>query len=341
METSAPPCPSPVRSTAAWPEAMLEAEGHRIVFRFPPSLQPRERWKRPPSYAVVSHGPYLLASFCSEQAAHGGHHLSLWVYDRPGFPTMAYPSERQPRQHEWATCEDRIAGVDVTIATWRSTMIDAPTSYHVAAYWEPSAGIWVRLAAEAPSRLEQEELIVALRTMEVEALAGGAEPVERQVTRAEALASYPLFTESDLARAFGFLLPEEAARHLAARWFVEIGSDDVVNGVYMARRESWRPAHGQLGGLAVRGTPSFGPPEPWKQFKEGSDEWRANYLLRLSDFHLNLVSLVSPDVFERVRRLRGDTEEQAQYKREQMRRWVVGYRRACGLDAAGLEDTTT
>ena len=169
MESSTPPCPPPVRPTVGWPSVAIETEGHRISFRLPPALRLREREPRSSSRSVGSGGPYLLDLW---QAAtdRGTRFLAIWAYNRPGFPAGDHPPEHRPERHDWATCVERIAGRDVHIATWRTTLQDGPTIYSTAAHWVLGDGVWIQLAADAHYQEEQEETLALLRTLSIEPL---------------------------------------------------------------------------------------------------------------------------------------------------------------------------
>lgn len=64
----------------------------------------------------------------------------------------------------------------------------------------------------------------------------------------------------------------------------------------------------------------------YEEHSHQSDDEIGEFLMHVSDFHLNLASLVSPDLSERVRIARADTPERHERRRAQMRRIVESMR---------------
>jgi hypothetical protein len=118
----------------------------------------------------------------------------------------------------------------------------------------------------------------------------------------------PLFTRDELSAAFALVFTDRrVAERLAARWFVEIAADDVdANGYFSHPDWTDEPPPGRA---AADGLVIAGPGEADESLAAAhqrywggwSNERKAEFLLRLSEFHLALVALVSPQLFERMR----------------------------------------
>jgi hypothetical protein len=138
----------------------------------------------------------------------------------------------------------------------------------------------------------------------------------------------PLFTEAELATAFQWLLPDALASQAAHEWFEQFADERDEEGHFLY--QDWR----EFAGLpvdapsALAAAPRDGPDAERAQhelayFAGMSTPTRLEVLMHFSDFHLNLVSLVSPAVAERIRQGCGLTVEQLQARQIQMRRIVT------------------
>lgn len=136
--------------------------------------------------------------------------------------------------------------------------------------------------------------------------------------------SIPLFTRAELAHAFALLMSEGAANRWADEWFARFAGDEVVdeNGFYLyldwtADEPSVPPS---VRGLAVGGSAS--DQTGFEHLGRLTEDELGEHLMDFGGFHLNLLSLSSPVVFDRIRAGLGDSLEAATRGREQMRRIV-------------------
>ena len=136
-----------------------------------------------------------------------------------------------------------------------------------------------------------------------------------------------LFTRDELAAAFGLLLPPELAGRWADEWFERFVDEDDLDA---AGRFVYRPLDEEEEPPAVGDESIYDSPLPdrtgYEYFRDKSDDDVGEYLMSFSDFHLSLVSLVSPELFERVRKARGDSPARADRQRRQMRRIIAAMR---------------
>ena len=146
----------------------------------------------------------------------------------------------------------------------------------------------------------------------------------------------PLFTRSELARAFALLLPADRADELATRWFDQLADkvDALGRFVYPT---SWS-ASSDDASPPVTQTPDWSSAESvardeafFQDFNESDADER---FLRLGDLHLALVALLDEDLYGRMLRARGMTEAGAARNRLQLQRAVRAYRRSKGWPPA-------
>lgn len=132
----------------------------------------------------------------------------------------------------------------------------------------------------------------------------------------------PVFSMHELAAAFNLLLPEKDARKTAERWFATIASTDEIDttGNFLAEEADWRqpfdsPANVVAVGVAEQRSPTTGG---YEKLRDQSVQDRADFLLRLSSFHLRLVMLVSDEAFDRIAAFLAYDTERAERARAQM-----------------------
>ena len=143
----------------------------------------------------------------------------------------------------------------------------------------------------------------------------------------------PLFTRAELSAAFALILPASAAADYAHRWFDQFADDEDAAGRYLWDPEPFRAwatdTEREAAGLAV-GPPRQSPDEVgtggYEVYAGRPDAEKGEFLLRFSDFHLNLVSLVSPELAARVAAGRGDTPAQSARSMRHMRAIVAAMR---------------
>lgn len=137
----------------------------------------------------------------------------------------------------------------------------------------------------------------------------------------------PLFNRDELTAAFALIFRDPAVAHqVAGRWFEEMAGDDVdAEGRFLYR--DWHEEAGMpLGEPDAFGAGShpYDTPEAHEaeaaSFRGWSDERKSELVLSFSSFHFDLVALVSPELFERMRAASGMTAEQAEVSRAQMER---------------------
>lgn len=140
------------------------------------------------------------------------------------------------------------------------------------------------------------------------------------------MASVIVFDENTLRRSFMLLVPPRRARALARRWMNEVPADDRARTkrVYFANPVHWRDARENPIAVETRGATGTAP-EYSKRFRESTTEEREAYLLRESDFILNLVASTSVESFEAIRRLRGDSSAFAHRRLSWMHLWLADF----------------
>ena len=141
----------------------------------------------------------------------------------------------------------------------------------------------------------------------------------------------PIFTCDELAAAFRLVLPPDVAERCARQWFDQFASESMDQRGKFVYKEWWdqpRAPRGLAEGLVVQNG-SFRETErdghERKFFGSMSVADRINLLMRFSDFHLNLVALVSEDVKRRVQAALGASDEQMERRLTQMRRIVDAF----------------
>ena len=131
----------------------------------------------------------------------------------------------------------------------------------------------------------------------------------------------PLFTREELTRAFALILPPDAAARYAGRWFDECADEVDERGRYLWEAWRWPTTEEEWRALGLAHS-SRDPDEVhtggYEMFRGRPVDEKGEFLLRFSDFHLNLVSLVSADLARTIREARGDSAEQATRSRRQM-----------------------
>ncbi len=162
----APPCPAPSSDMSGWRDVTVQADGDlHLSLRMSPGLRSPRRGQT--EEARRFSGRAYSLGWWSEPTS-PAHFVALWVSERPGFPTGAYSPDSEPKQHGWDTCTEQIDGREVSIASWLTTTADGPPIYSVAAHWPLRPGVWIELAADAPTRRAQEDCLAMLRTLRVE-----------------------------------------------------------------------------------------------------------------------------------------------------------------------------
>jgi hypothetical protein len=131
----------------------------------------------------------------------------------------------------------------------------------------------------------------------------------------------PLFSQQELARAFALVVPDDRASELSADWFAEGDVDQLGNYLYRDWEFDPRPPSPATDGpqIVAGGTGVSNDFSPWRNLSERSKELM---LEGFSDFHLDLLSLVSPELFERIRTIRCDTEATALRRSDRMRLFI-------------------
>ncbi|HEX7794239.1 MAG TPA: hypothetical protein VF456_07815 [Vicinamibacterales bacterium] len=134
----------------------------------------------------------------------------------------------------------------------------------------------------------------------------------------------PLFTLEELTSAFALLLPADSAKAYATEWFEQIAGDNVdERGYYLY--EDWRDA-ADVRELLAANEPSIRAVGRQRHSAAGRfislrtlsmEEWH-DWLIRFSDFHLNLLAASSPVLFDRIRAATGDSVETANHKRQRI-----------------------
>jgi hypothetical protein len=136
----------------------------------------------------------------------------------------------------------------------------------------------------------------------------------------------PLVTRPEIEAAFSLILPPNVASAAARQWWEEFAGEVDERGYFLY--EDPLVADPQLNGpqgLVIASS----LPESEQQIQEQlfwssmSVEQRVEFLMRFSSFHFGLVSLVSEELYERMRTAEGLTREQADRRRAQMRRIVA------------------
>ena len=135
----------------------------------------------------------------------------------------------------------------------------------------------------------------------------------------------PLFTRGELAHAFGLLMSEGAAIRWAHEWFMRFTADEDVDehGFYLYT--DWTAADSSESPAIVAIAAGAGSSQGtgYEHLRRLTEDELGEYLMYFSDFHLNVLSLSSPIVFQRIRAALRDSMDVATRKREQMRQIVA------------------
>lgn len=141
----------------------------------------------------------------------------------------------------------------------------------------------------------------------------------------------PLCNVSELGQAFGLLMPSADAERWAKEWFARFADveDTDADGRYLYS-EWWKPVddaddepQAMISGCAG---PDAASRTLAQQLREMSREELGDFLMSFSSFHLKLLSLVSPELSEKVRVIERWTPEEAELSRSWMRQVLNQYR---------------
>lgn len=128
----------------------------------------------------------------------------------------------------------------------------------------------------------------------------------------------PVFSAKELEAAFRLVLPGPEAESAAREWmdvFVDEGDLD-VSGMILLEEADWR----ESASAPITSLPPYGRETREEDVSGWSIARKRKFLMRLSDFTLNLLAISSDDAFERIRALRADSSELAAHRAAQMRR---------------------
>jgi hypothetical protein len=155
---AAPACPAPELETASWPRVTTRLGG--VSLRLPPDLPARAD---PRALPERYEGSEILVDLWQGPAFN----LALWLGPEGEFPVGVYNVAEEPNLHDWTECAEQVGGREVRIASSRVTTVRGAPEFHVAAYWLVRPDVWMRAAGQSPRREGQEQLLAALRTVEV------------------------------------------------------------------------------------------------------------------------------------------------------------------------------
>lgn len=132
------------------------------------------------------------------------------------------------------------------------------------------------------------------------------------VDRLENREIIPLFTREELARAFGLLLPAHKASELAREWFEIFGDEGSVDGSGRYLYSNWRDHPSVREHVRSQPDAEIFVPATERLIGGTMYDWLLTMphekleelLISFSDFHLDLVSLSSPDLRRRVELVR-------------------------------------
>jgi hypothetical protein len=131
----------------------------------------------------------------------------------------------------------------------------------------------------------------------------------------------PVFSANELEAAFRLILSAPGADSAAREWmdmFVDEGDLD-ENGMILLKEADWRKGTW----APITSLPPFGQEIREEDLRGSSIIRQRKFLMRLSDFTLNLPATSSDHAFERIRALRDDSAELAAHRATQMRRIVA------------------
>ena len=130
----------------------------------------------------------------------------------------------------------------------------------------------------------------------------------------------PLCTVSELGEAFGLLMPRADAERWAREWFERFAdADDVDPEGRFLYREWWSSGDEPQARISGCSGAEAASRALAQRLRAQSREELGESLMSFSSFHLSLLSLVSPQLAEKVRAIRNRTPEQAEEARAWMR----------------------
>jgi len=137
----------------------------------------------------------------------------------------------------------------------------------------------------------------------------------------------PLCNVSELGQAFGLLMPRADAERWARTWFERFAADEDVDGDGRYLYSEWWKSdadgsdepQAMISGCAG---PDAAARALVEHFRQQSTEELGESLMSFSGLHLKLLSLVSPELFDRVRAIERRAPEEAVMAREWMRQVV-------------------
>ena len=141
----------------------------------------------------------------------------------------------------------------------------------------------------------------------------------------------PLFTRDELETAFRLILPQDVAARCARQWFDEFASESVDERGYFLYEEWWNTSgtpSSLAHGLVVQtgsATDVERDAHERRFFGSMTIPERVEFLMRFSDFHLNLVALVSDELRHRVQAAIRASDAQMDRRINQMRRIVKAF----------------
>ena len=141
----------------------------------------------------------------------------------------------------------------------------------------------------------------------------------------------PLFTRDELETAFRLILPQDVAAHCARQWFDQFASESVDERGHFLYEEWWNKPGMPLGlakGPVVQtGSATDLERDTHERKFSGSMTIpeRIDLLMRFSDFHLNLIALVSDELRHRVQAALKASDAQMDRRTSQMRRIVKAF----------------
>jgi hypothetical protein len=95
--------------------------------------------------------------------------LAVWVGAEPSFPSAVYGIRRFPRLEEHTETREWISGRQLAIEAFRVSLRGTAPRYYVGAYWALDDGRWMNALAYTGTRTVQEEFLVCVRTLQLNA----------------------------------------------------------------------------------------------------------------------------------------------------------------------------
>jgi hypothetical protein len=155
---AAPACPGPEMDTAHWPRVTTRLGG--VSLRLPPELPDRADASRFPERYE---GSLILVDTWYAP----GFSLALWLGPEGEFPVSVYDVSDEPTLHDWTECAEQVGGRELRIESSRVTTLRGAPEYHVAAYWPVRPDVWMSADLQSAHRETQEQILAALRTVDV------------------------------------------------------------------------------------------------------------------------------------------------------------------------------